>query len=984
MPMFPDTSGPRLFALPPGADFARRVVAGLERRLTGQAPEAMAHVSLFVNTRRMQRRIRDVFDQGPPRLLPRVRLITDLAMDPVAADLPPPVAPLRRRLELSQLVSQLLDAAPDLAPRAALYDLSDSLAALMDEMQGEGIDPAVIANLDVTDLSGHWARSLRFLQIVERYFGDTSEAPDHEARQRRVIERLVATWVAAPPQHPVIVAGSTGSRGATALLLAAVARLPQGAVILPGFDFDQPDSVWAALDDAMTSEDHPQYRFRRLMDQLGLARSDVAPWDAVSPPSAARNRLISLSLRPAPVTDQWRAEGPLLTDLAEATQDMTLVEASSPRAEAEAIALRLRQAVEEGITAALITPDRMLTRQVAAALDRWRIVPDDSAGTPLPLSPPGRFLRQVAALFGQPLTGGALLALLKHPLTHTGGTDRGPHLRRTRELELHLRRNGPAFPDGKTLHDWAARTGKDDAGRAAWAAWLAALLDGLDDVGDRPLADHLRAHRAVAEDLAAGVQITGSGTLWDEAAGRMARTACDTLARHAEVGGILSPRDYGAVFAGVLNTAEVRDRDKGHPQVLIWGTLEARVQGADLVILGGMNDGTWPEAPRPDPWLNRSMRAKAGLLLPERRIGLSAHDYQQAVAGAQVWITRAVRSGEAQTVPSRWINRLTNLLEGLPEQGGPEALSAMRARGADWLARAAAVSAPTGTTPLAHRPSPRPPVAARPVSLPVTRIKTLIRDPYAIYAERVLRLRKLDPLTPSADAPLRGIVVHTVLEQFIRNGTAPDAPEARATLLRIADQVLEQECPWPMVHRMWLARIERVADWFLATETARQSRATPEAFEIKGAVALTAADFTLTAKADRIDRAPDGSVLIYDYKTGTPPSPKEQRHFDKQLLLEAAMAARGGFADIGPARVTDATYIGLGNTPKEVHAPLADSPPDAVWSEFETLIARWREPSRGYSARMAVKRTDFAGDYDHLARFGEWDLSSDVLPEDLT
>lgn len=980
--IFPDAPAPRLFGLPPGADFARRVVAGLQARMAGQPPEAMARVELFVNTRRMQRRMREVFDQGPARLLPRIRLVTDLAQDRSAADLPPAVAPLRRRLELSQLVAQLLDAEPDLAPRATLYDLSDSLAALMDEMQGEGVPPSAIAALDVSDMSGHWARALRFLEIVQRYFGDTAEAPDREARQRRVVERLVARWETAPPAHPVIVAGSTGSRGATALLLTAVARLPQGAVILPGYDFDQPEAVWDALGDAMTAEDHPQFRFRRLRDALGLGPGAVRPWDDAPPPCPARNRLVSLALRPAPVTDQWRAEGPGLGDVGPAMADVTLVEAASPRAEAEAIALRLRQAVEEGITAALITPDRMLTRQVAAALDRWRIVPDDSAGMPLPLSPPGRFLRQVGALIGEKVTGAGLLALLKHPLAHSGDADRNIHLLRTRELELALRRNGPPFPDRAALAAWAARPGRD-AGRAGWADWIGGLIEGLDAIGPRPLGEHLAVHLQLAEALAAGPGTSGSGGLWAEAAGREARAACDALALHAEAGGTLAPRDYRAIFDGVLGSREVRDRDRGHPQVLIWGTLEARVQGADLVILGGMNDGTWPEPPRPDPWLNRSLRAKAGLLLPERRIGLSAHDFQQAVAGAEVWITRAIRSDDAESVPSRWINRLTNLLEGLPGQGGPEALAAMRARGRDWLAKAAALSRPAAAIPAAPRPSPRPPLAARPTTLPVTSIKTLIRDPYAIYAGRILRLRKLDPLVPSPDAPLRGVVVHTVLERFVRTGIAPDAPEARATLMGLAEAVLAEECPWPTVRRMWLARIDRVADWFLQTEAARREHGTPTAFETTGSAELPARGFTLTAKADRIDLAPDGRALIYDYKTGQPPSPKEQKHFDKQLLLSAAIATRGGFPAIGPAEVAAAVYIGLNNAPREVPAPLDESPVEVVWAEFDTLVARWQDEARGYSSRMAVKRTDFAGDFDHLARFGEWDLATRVTPEDV-
>ncbi|MCX7301689.1 MAG: double-strand break repair protein AddB [Rhodobacterales bacterium] len=977
-----ETPGPRLFALTPGVDFAREVVDGLEARLGTGDPADWAKVTLFVNTRRMQRRIREVFDGDPPRLLPRIRLITDLALDPIGADLPPPVSPLRRRLELSQLVAQLLDSQPDLAPRSALFDLSDSLATLFDEMAGEGVTGEAIAALDVTDLSGHWSRALQFLQIARQLADETA---DREHRQRQVILRLTEKWQNEPPQAPMIVAGSTGSRGATALLLQAVAKLPQGAVILPGFDFDLPAPAWDRLDDALTGEDHPQFRFRRLMDNLGIGRGDVRHWTGSLPPSPARNRLVSLSLRPAPVTDQWRVDGAALGDLIAATEGLTLVESPSPRVEAEIIALRLRTAIDEGITAALITPDRMLTRQVAAALDRWRIIPDDSAGMPLPLSPPGRFLRQVAALAGERLTAEALLSLLKHPLCHSGREDRGDHLLRTRELELSIRRKGPPFPTGADVIRWAEQSGGTEAGWLNWATWIASWTDALVGAGTRSLSDHLTAHIALSERIAGGPDAAiGAGALWAEAAGRSARAICDDLVRHADAGGVLSTRDYAALFGSVLNGGEVRDRDKGHPQVLIWGTLEARVQGADLIILGGMNEGTWPKSPSPDPWLNRVLRQKAGLLLPERQIGLSAHDYSQAIAAREVWITRSIRSADAQTVASRWINRLTNLLGGLPEQGGDRALSLMRQRGTVWIGKALALSAAQTVVEPAPRPSPRPPGAARPKSLSVTAIGRLIRDPYSIYAEKVLRLSPLDPLTPLADAPLRGTILHRVFEKFIRSGIDPSHPAARDRLVDVATRVLAAECPWPTVRHLWLARLDRIAGWFVETEVERRRLATPHHYEIKGAATISDLEFTLTAKADRIDISPDGRAMIYDYKTGAPPSDKEQRAFEKQLLLEAAMVERGGFPGIPAQPVLGARFIGVGTKPVEVPAPLTDIPAVQVWTELRDLISRWRDPLRGYSSRMAIKRNGLAGSYDHLARFGEWDQSTPVTPEDIT
>ena len=494
-----------VFALPLGVDFPRALVAGLLSRMAGHPPEAMARVTLYLNTNRMRRRVTDLLVAQGAMILPRLQVLTDLAPDMALTGIPAAVPPLRRRLQVAQLVSALMERQPDIAPRAALYDLADSLAALMDEMQGEGVRPDRVAALDVSNHSAHWARTKDFLSIVTGFF-DGSEAPDTQARQRLIAEALARRWAAMPPADPVIVAGSTGSRGTTALFMKAVAALPQGVLVLPGFDTDMPDAVWQGLDDALTAEDHPQYRFKRLFQSLDMRPSDVRPWTDDRPASPDRNRLISLSLRPAPVTDQWLVEGRHLPDLLPATSDMTLIEAPTPRAEALSIALVLRQAAEQGRTATLVTADRNLSRQVTAALDRWGIEPDDSAGRPLALSAPGRFLRHVAGLFGRRLTSDALLVVVKHPFAFTGG-DRGPHLRLSRALELSLRAKGPAFPTPASLRHWGA-TQKDEAARP-WADALAAALEDIETPAALPLATHIARHRRVAEALARG---TGEGT----------------------------------------------------------------------------------------------------------------------------------------------------------------------------------------------------------------------------------------------------------------------------------------------------------------------------------------------------------------------------------------------------------------------------------------------------------------------------------------
>jgi RecB family exonuclease len=491
------------------------------------------------------------------------------------------------------------------------------------------------------------------------------------------------------------------------------------------------------------------------------------------------------------------------------------------------------------------------------------------------------------------------------------------------------------------------------------------------------VADHL----ALAEAVAAGSDVSAENALWQEAAGREARTVCEQLRRHADAGGRLSPRDYASLFQGILDTAEVRERDRGHPRALIWGTLEARAQCVDLVILGGMNEGVWPSAAPIDPWLNRRLREAAGLPLPERRIGEAALDYQLALAAPEAWITRASRTDEAPTVPSRWLNRLLNLLEGLPAQGGLKAVAGMKARGETWLGQAASLSRPERREDPAPRPSPRPPAAARPRRLSVTALDRLRRDPYAVYAESVLNLKVLNPLTAEPDHLLRGTVVHRAMEVFMRLGLPPDGPETADRLLRTARDVFQSDCAWPVSRQLWLAQVAKAAPSLLEEEVERQARARPTHFELKGEIEVEGLGITLVAKADRIDLAPDGTAVILDYKTGKVPSEKQQKLFSKQLLLMAAMAERGAFGPLGPVKVVDAAFVGLGSERKVVRAPLTDATPDGTWDELRALLRTWME--RGYSARMAMEREEEEGGYDHLARYGEWDHTTPVTPLEL-
>ena len=977
---------------PLGVDFSEALAHGLRARMAGRPPEAMARVTVIVNTARMGRRLEQLLARGGAAFRPRVLLVTDLSPLLPLADLPPADPPLAMRLRLTRLVEAALRADPSLGPVSGAFDLAGSLLDLIEEMGEEGVGAEALDAIDMGDLAKHWKRSLELLRIACRFAAEDARLA--AARQAACLDALDAAWAEAPHPHPVIVAGSTASRAPTRRLMEIVRRLPEGHVVLPGLDAAMPDAAWDALDGA--SEDHPQVRHARLLRGWGMARDAAPSWSGRAPASAARTALVSLALRPPPVTDAWAQEGPGHAGaVAEAMEGVTLLEADTPHEEAEVVALRLRGAVEDGVRAALITPDRTLSRRVAAILEnRWSIVADDSAGRPLNLSPPGRLMLQAARMRGRRVEAADLVGLLKHPLAHTAGDDdaRRDHLNRARLVERRCLRGGAAHPTRAVLNRWrreadAARAaegrdplGHGDDGWDRWLGWLGDLCSTVAEPSEgASLAEHVSRHLDAMVDLAGGSDpdaraLRPTGALWDEAAGRQANAVMADLAAAAQADPDLrlSTPAYARLVETLLEGAEpVREHEAAHPQVMIWGALESRVQGAPLVILGGLNEGTWPSLPGADPWLNRAMRAQCGLRSPERTVGLSAHDFQQALGGPEVWLTRARRSADADTVPSRWLNRLTSLLKGM----GPEGMAAEAAahdRAAPWRAAAEALGRPRWTEAAAPRPAPAPPVAARPDTLYVTRIETLIRDPYAIYARDVLGLRPLDPLRAEPDARMRGTVLHDAMARFAQAVPGPLPPDA-ADRLRAALAEAAASVPWPAARALWAGRIAKVEEDFLAAEAARRVHGTPRLMEEVGTLSLPEAGFTLKARVDRIDVLADGTGAVFDYKTGKPPSRAEIKAFNKQLLLEALMLREGAFRETGPLAPSRAVYLGLGPTYAEEAVEVDDAALAETRARLIDLIGAFRDEAKGYAARRANQRMSFGSDYDRLSRYGEWD-----------
>jgi ATP-dependent helicase/nuclease subunit B len=986
---------PQVATIAPGPPFLDTLARGILDHVIGETadPLAATRVTVLLPTRRACRGLRDAFlrvQGGAAALLPRILPLGDLEDDEATAseilggaalDLPPALPGLTRQLLLTRLVlAREGDMTPAQAARLAL-----DLAHLLDLARTERIALDSLTTLIPEDspLAEHWRETLAFLRILTQAWPAILEETGHldpADHRDRLLAAQARAWASHAPAGPVIAAGSTGSIPATGDLLAVVASLPNGLVVLPGLDRSMDDASWEALEDS-----HPQAGLKRLLRRLNLDRTAIPDFPGQRPPTAtarARALLVTEAMRPAATSDAWRTLAERTEAFSGALDGLTLVEAPGPKDEAAAIALILREALEtDGRTAALVTPDRALARRVVAALGRWDLAVDDSAGRPLAQTPVGAYLRLAAEAAADRFGPITLLSLLQHPLAAGGqapGDFRAQLRRFDREvlrgprpdpglagLRAALEERGMAETLGPWLEDLAER-----------AAPFLAVMEGE----ARPFAEILEPHMRFCEALADAEEhrqpVSGATRLWSGDAGEAAARLAADLAEAAESLGPIEPRHYPALLDALMGGLPVRPRRDIHSRLFIWGPLEARLQRADVTVLGGLNEGTWPAEVDTGPWMSRPMLRDVGLPQPERRVGLSAHDVAQALHAPEVVLTRSDKVDGAPTVPSRWVTRLSAVVKAA---GLDADWAAAKARGATVLAWAGALEQPEGPVVRSPRPAPCPPLADRPRRLSVTRIETWMRDPYALYAEFILGLKELDPLEADPGASDYGTLVHAALERFAKDHPRTVPADIEGVLERLGAEVFAEHMARPGVRAFWWPRYQRIAAWFADQERARRERIVETHAELKGEVTLEGpgGPFTLTATADRIDVLTDGTLAVLDYKTGMPPARKEvDAGFAPQLPLEAALATAGAFPGVPARPVSELTFWKLRGDKKggEIR-PATDAPAEAADTALKglaALIAAFDTPDTPYLARPHPDHAPRFNPYQHLARVKEW------------
>jgi len=1010
-----------LYDIPAHLPFLDCLAGGVLAEVRAHEPEALSRVTILLPTRRSARALRLAFlraAEGRALLLPRMRALAGLSTEdadelalPALLDLPPAVAPLRRQAVLTGLVQRLPKEQGGAATPEQAWSLAGALATLLDEIALEETDLDLLAESAPDALNDHWLGRLAVLvpethaahwEITLRFLRGVTAAWQHWLQQEGLLDigmrraqalrAQTLAWERAPPTDPIIAAGIGvgGTIPAAEGLLRVIAGLPTGRVVLHGLDPGSAEPrVWDAIRDAPT---HPFCGQQRLLHALGATREDVQVWEcpAIAPATPqGRPALFGMALRPAAGLPAWQSRR--RSQWEPALAGLSLLTAADAQGEAAAIALALREALEQsGARAALVTPERDLARRVSAELARHGIIADDSAGEPLGASPGGAFLRLIARMVAEDFAPVPLLAVLKHP-TCQGGWERARWQHAVRRLEraaLRGARPAPGLAGLRAAVRGSTLTDEPLAEVLALLEVLEAVLDGFTSLPPSPLrlaAELLTRHLAAAEALASAPELPGGARLYIGEEGEALASHLAGLAEAMAELPPVTPAAWPALFDAALEGATApslratRGRPDGpHPRVEILGLLEARLLTFDCVVLGALDEMVWPLATDPGPWMSRPMRREFGLPEPEARIGRVCADFLLTACSApRAVLSRAARRGGAPTVPARWLTRIETFLAG---QDG------LRLPVNPAVAWAAQLDRAEHVTPCA-RPAPRPSLAQRPKRISVTEVERLIADPYGFYARNVLRLYPLDPLDAEAGALDYGNLVHHAMAGFVKRLSGrpwPGEDAARALWEQAAAEALAEAAPRPGLAAFWAPRLARIGGFAVEQEAALRSGNGPitSLIELAGELPMPMeeGEVRLRAKADRIDVLPDGSIRILDYKTGAPPTAAQVQSGEKpQLTLEAAIAFRGGFAELPASDASALHYWRLsgGPMPGEVKRAVDGANEVKTLAEdAETalagLAAQFLLGDRAFVARPHPKRAPAGDEYDHLSRLDEW------------
>ncbi|MEZ5690757.1 MAG: double-strand break repair protein AddB [Rickettsiales bacterium] len=971
------------FTLPPNINFLYELVKYI---LTNYKGTDLINLLVLLPNRRSCRVMRDIFldcADGKPLLLPRILGIGDIEEEiffpdilDISLDACRPIDKTRRHFLLTKLVADFHDKGEKGHNISQSVELARELAGLIDEVHRNRIDLTKLSTLVPDNLASHWQMTLDFLSIISDSWQkilENDNVVDPAHYHVTLLSSVCKLWENNPPTYPVIAAGSTGSQPAVADLLKVIASLPNGKVILPHLDKNMGDTDWEII-----GKTHPQYTLKDLLGRMKISRVDVGYLCEPSTDSSHMEDYIRAIFLPAESTAFWKN---IELPPPEALSGIGFLETESEFDEALSIAISMREVLETpSKTGVLITNDRKLARMVSNQLWRFGIAIDDSAGSKLADCPQGCFLRLCADMIACRASPVKLLALLRHPLA-AGGMSPAKCRKLSRELELLLLRGVRVEKSISGLLEAAVSNERisddlinfltifEEKSRKFFEFFITESKGKIQKAKfEELLAEHIR----FATWLASTDEKNGDDILWENEAGKAMSDVITGWLAQSDIFPMTDPMIYPFLFDSLLADETYRPFLNIHPRLHILSPVEARLQNYDYVILGGLNEGVWPQNQKTDSWMSRAQRDELGLPPHEKIIGQGAHDFSGWLFAKEVLLTRAKKDSGVPTMPSRWWVRMTTLLSSRhPEKFRGMSKYSYFAKAKEYIEKPANID-------LISAPSPRPPISSRPNKLPVTAVDKWIKEPYYIYARYILNLKKLDDLDRQPNSADFGIMVHKVMEKFNKDYQGKiNKNDIRGYILGLFEAELKEFANKPSVVCLWRPRFIAVIDWLASQEESRRKNVNSVIYsEVNSSYSCDIDDkkFTLTARIDRLELLEDGSYILVDYKTGNIPKQSDIKKGEANQLPLSSFIVKNGdcYANSIKLKNSDVSRMEYWRiVPDKTEINVANTDADKAMCEFVNLTREFNNEDMPYKVREFSD--DAYNDYEHLIRRSEWE-----------
>lgn len=877
----------------------------------------------------------------------------------------------------------------------SLY-LSFKLENLIEEMIQRESKIEILEELSLSkDLTQWWQINHEFLKIILTQWPKILEerkALTKSQIYKILLSRQIKIWKKKPPKFPVIALGLKEP----VEFISAISSLKEGAVYFQGLDLHLDEESWQALgvsqeeDPAIAT--HPQYSYYNLLKALKITRSNVQQIDTKEK-NLSRELLLTSALRPASTTNKWILEK--RSKFEKGLKNLTLIEAENEREEAAAIALSMREILEvKNKTVALVTSNRTLARRVSLELRRFGIIANESLGRPLRQSYEVIFIRLLLDCVFKSYDCVTFLSFFKHPLTKIGRS-RFEVRKLIDFFEIYFLRKKNSFshcykeidfvnfcqfieeilPDFSV--DFHSEHQQEIEDLKKFAKDVETILEPIKNFEKNKnysLKKILEVTIKISESFALDQEKNCSHLYQTPGGESLLQFLKDLFETKEDLE--ISISNWPEIFDTLLQNRTLTPRPYGHPRVFIWGVGEFQLQTVDRVIFSNLNEGEMPQHFENDVFLSPQMRRMLNLISPEYKLGLQAFDFQMIMGMEEVILTRSLRIDENPSVASRFLQRLEAVI-------GEEFYQKLILKGQRYIALTKSVSKIKNIS-FAKRPVPTPPLEVRPKIFSVTEIETLRRDPYKIYAKKILKLYPLDPLQEDYNALMRGRLYHKILEEFAHqtHEISEDEKEYEKTFEEILERKIQDSNIPLEIGILWKYRLEAALEEYFSFEKNRHNYI--KHTEISSdKIEVGKSGVYLQARADRIDIYKNCADIL-DIKTSENPSKSDALSLKSpQLVLEAALFLRKGFELIDNLTLKNLTYIRLLSDKCKIETLLNDADEikklsDSAWVKLESLFNSYKCVNKGYISHALPSSLNnfYSFDdqklYDHLARVFEW------------